>query len=68
MVGSVFEFENERYDANYKNVLYFTTNGSITLSIYIELWYGALQSTRALCALCSIINFKSEMIDPNRSI
>jgi hypothetical protein len=27
-----------------------------------------LQSTRALCALRSIINFKSEMIDPNRSI
>jgi hypothetical protein len=33
--------------------------------IYIELGYGALQSTSALCALRSIINFKSEMIDPN---
>jgi hypothetical protein len=30
--------------------------------------YGALQSTTTLCALRSIINFKSEMIDPNRSI
>jgi hypothetical protein len=29
--------------------------------------YGALQSTIALCALRSIINFKSEMIDQNRS-
>jgi hypothetical protein len=30
-----------------------------SLGIYIELGYGALQSTRALCALHSIINFKS---------
>jgi hypothetical protein len=34
----------------------------------IELGYGALQNTRALYALRFIINFKSEMIDPNRSI
>jgi vacuolar protein sorting-associated protein 72 len=33
---------------------------SIYIYIYIELGYGALQSTRALCALRSIINFKSE--------
>jgi hypothetical protein len=33
-----------------------------------ELDYGALQSIRVLCALRSIINFNSEMIDPNRSI
>jgi hypothetical protein len=37
-------------------------------NIYIKLGYGALQSTRALCALRSIINFKLEMIDSNRSI
>jgi hypothetical protein len=36
--------------------------------IYIELGYGVLQSTRALYVLCFIINFKSEMIDSNRSI
>jgi hypothetical protein len=30
--------------------------------------YGTLQSTEALCALSSIFNFKSEIIDPNRSI
>jgi hypothetical protein len=35
---------------------------------YIELGYGTLQSTKSLCALRSIINFKSKMIDPNRSI
>jgi hypothetical protein len=35
---------------------------------YIELGYGALQNTKALCALRSIFNFKSEMIDLNRSI
>jgi hypothetical protein len=45
--------------------------------MYIESDYGALQSTRALCALqstralCalrSILNFKLRMIDLNRSI
>jgi hypothetical protein len=40
----------------------------VVIYIYIELGYGALQSTRTLCALRSIINFKSEMIDSNRSI
>jgi hypothetical protein len=40
------------------------------LKIYIEreLGYGVLQSTKTLCALRSIFNFKSEMIDPSRSI
>jgi hypothetical protein len=40
------------------------------MHIYIEreLGYGALQITRALCTLRSIINFKLEMIDPNHSI
>jgi hypothetical protein len=33
-----------------------------------ELGYDVLQSTKALCALRSIFNFKSEMIDPSRSI
>jgi hypothetical protein len=33
-----------------------------------EIGYGALQSTKALCALRSIFNFKSEIIDPYRSI
>jgi hypothetical protein len=42
---------------------------TIYIYIYIyKLGYGALQSTRALCVLCSIFHFKSEMIDPNRSI
>jgi hypothetical protein len=41
---------------------------SLFLYIYIELDYGALKSIRALCDLRSIINFKSEMINPNRSI
>jgi hypothetical protein len=36
--------------------------------IYIELGYGALQSTKTLCTLRSIFHFKSEIIDPNRSI
>jgi hypothetical protein len=36
--------------------------------IYIELGYGALQSTGVLCVLRSIMNFKSEMIDPNHLI
>jgi hypothetical protein len=36
--------------------------------MHIELSYGALQSTRALCVLCSIIIFKLEIIDPNSSI
>jgi hypothetical protein len=36
--------------------------------MYIELGYDALQSTRALCALRSIINFKLEIIDPKYSI
>jgi hypothetical protein len=40
----------------------------ITPFIYIELSYGALQSTKVLCTLHSIFNFKSKMIDPNRSI
>jgi hypothetical protein len=34
----------------------------------MELGYVVLQSTRTLCSLRSIINFKSEMIDSNRSI
>jgi hypothetical protein len=34
-----------------------------TPHIYIELDYGPLQNTRALCVLRYIINFKSEMID-----
>jgi hypothetical protein len=41
---------------------------SLSIYIYIELGYGALQSTRALCALRYIIKFKLEMIDLNRSI
>jgi hypothetical protein len=43
-----------------------STVAKLSLYIYIELGYGALQSTRVLCALHFIINFKSEMIDPNR--
>jgi hypothetical protein len=43
-------------------------NFIIYIYIYIELGYGVLQSTKVLCALRSIFNFKSEMIDPNRSI
>jgi hypothetical protein len=41
------------------------------MCVYIYIYesdYGALQSTEALCALRSIINFKSEMTDLNRSI
>jgi hypothetical protein len=41
---------------------------SVYIYIYIILGYNVLQSTRALCALRSIINFMSEMIDQNRSI
>jgi hypothetical protein len=40
----------------------------IILLLFNELGYGVLQNTIALCALRSIINFKSEMIDPNCSI
>jgi hypothetical protein len=40
----------------------------IYIYIYIELGYDALQSTKALCVLRSIFNFKSKMIDPNHSI
>jgi hypothetical protein len=40
----------------------------VLFDMLFELNYGALQSTRALCALRSIFHFKSEMIDPNRSI
>jgi hypothetical protein len=36
--------------------------------LYLELGNGTLQSTKALCALRSIFNFKLEMNDPNRSI
>jgi hypothetical protein len=53
-------------DKETQNIKY-VDNIYIYIYIYI-LGYGALQSTRVLCALCSIINFKSEMIDPNRSI
>jgi hypothetical protein len=31
-----FEFKNERYNTKYKNILYFATNYSITLFIYIK--------------------------------
>jgi hypothetical protein len=38
-------------------------------NIYIYIYsYGALQSTRTLCVLRFIINFKLEIIDPNCSI
>jgi hypothetical protein len=40
----------------------------VSVYIYIELDYGILQRTKALCDLRAIINFKSELIDPNRSI
>jgi hypothetical protein len=51
-------------------------NTYIYIYIYIErererqreLGYDALQSTKTLCVLRSIFNFKLEMIDPNRSI
>jgi hypothetical protein len=45
---------------------YIHTN--INIYIYIESDYDALQSTETLCALHSIFNFKSEMIDSNHSI
>jgi hypothetical protein len=60
------EFLNSIYGREARDVLFFAKHHNLT--IYIELGYGALQNTRALCALRSIINFKLEMIDPNRSI
>jgi hypothetical protein len=39
-----------------------------TCVVDLELGYGTLQSTSALCALRSIINFKLEMINSNCSI
>jgi hypothetical protein len=48
-------------------LLYWSSNGFHSY-IYIESDYGTLQSTRALCALRSIFNFKLEMINLNRSI
>jgi hypothetical protein len=47
------------------------TRSSLNLHTYhmiCESDYGALQNTEVLCALRSIFNFKSKMIDPNRSI
>jgi hypothetical protein len=41
------------------------SNSYMLYIIYIELGYGVLQITKVLCALRSIINFKSEMIDSN---
>jgi hypothetical protein len=61
-----------------ESVIYIHTQNKITVLLslrttfvsytYIELGYGALQSTKALCVLRYIIKFKSEMIDPNCSI
>jgi hypothetical protein len=55
-----------------KNILNFedgktvrSTVATLYIYIYIVSDYGALQSTRVLCVLCFIVNFKSEMTDPN---
>jgi hypothetical protein len=40
----------------------------VNYSIYIELGYGVLQSTKAFYVLRFIFNFKSEMIDLIHSI
>jgi hypothetical protein len=57
LFGHKIKFENESH-LSLKKVK----------KIYIELDYGALQSTKVLCTLHSIFNYKSEMIDPSRSI
>jgi hypothetical protein len=65
------QFKNHRQNRPYfliyfLEIIYYIK--ILYIYIYIELGYDTLQITRALCALHSIINFKSEIIDPNRSI